>query len=302
MNPEYEFQKETTERQKQMKPLFTFVFALGISALSGLDYPQIRNARNLEKEKRWDEAIALYEKLASETVEEKDVQQYIQWAIAAALSKKDRDLALRLAQSVKNPDRKLFVMSTVLTPAEIVKQMSERDLARFPDDIRSDMFSIRGTAYYSLKQYDNALRDYETALKTPGGQAMRLGWAAYYSGIIHEQKKERGKAIDAYRNALALSKGDYAWRCLALLRLSEMLIEDGKSAEACRLFEPVSRLSGKKGYWAVRLNHGYAAALAASGRKVEAVRILDAAMKNAPDEADRKKIKKQLDRLTENLL
>ena len=285
-----------------MKPFFTLAFALGISALSGLDYPQIRNARNLEKEKRWDEAVALYEKLASETVEEKDAQQYIQWAVAAALSKKDRALALRLAKSVKNPDRRLFVICTVLTPAEIVEQTAECDPVRFPEDLRSDMFSIRGTAYYSLKQYGNALRDFESALKTPGGQAKRQGWAAYYSGIIHEQRKERGKAVDAYRNALALSKGDYAWRCLALLRLSAMLIEDGKSAEACRLFEPVSRLSGKKGYWGVRLNLGYAAALAANGRKVEAVRILDAAMKNAPNEPDRKEIGKQLDRLTENLL
>ena len=256
-----------------MKPFFTLAFALGISALSGLDYPQIRNARNLEKEKRWDEAVALYEKLASETVEEKDAQQYIQWAVAAALSKKDRALALRLAKSVKNPDRRLFVICTVLTPAEIVEQTAECDPVRFPEDLRSDMFSIRGTAYYSLKQYGNALRDFESALKTPGGQARRQGWAAYYSGIIHEQRKERGKAI-----------------------------EDGKSAEACRLFEPVSRLSGKKGYWGVRLNLGYAAALAASGRKVEAVRILDAAMKNAPNETDRKEIGKQLERLTENLL
>ena len=267
----------------------------------GIDWNGCRSAKALEKEKRYDEAIAVYEKLSDKTDNEKDDQQYMQWAIGTALLKKDQATAKRLAERIKNTDRRKCVMMQFQKPAEIVEACGGIDFMTWPEDIRVEAYEKRGSAFFRLRRYDDALKDYDKALTIPGGKIMNLGWAARNSGLIYEMRKNTAKAEEYYRKALECTSAGFAWRNESLINLSKLLIAQKRTAEACKIFEPVGRLEKMRGYWAIRLNEAYADALIAADRKVEALKTLDLLLRLVP-EKEKPKVKKRIDALSDELL
>jgi len=152
-----------------------------------------------------------------------------------------------------------------------------------------------------MKQYDKALKDFDSALTLPGASVIWKGSAARNMGRIYEQQKNSAKAAEAYIMALEVSKADYAWRNESLIALSRILIRDKKAEEACKSFEPVERLSRIRGYWAVQLNTAYAEALSAAGKKTDAIKILDGILPFV-SEKEKEQIKKKIDKLSEDIL
>lgn len=283
-----------------MRKIFYLLLAgIAVNA-SGIDWSGYRSAKNLEKEKRYDEAIAVYEKMSDKTTDEKDDQQYMLWAVDTAVRKKDPATAKRLAERVKHPDRRKFIQMRIQKPGEIVEACKDLDLMTWPEDIRAEAYGRRGNAYFQLKRYDDALKDYEKSLSIPGPNNF-AGWAARYSGWIYAKRNQPAKAEEYYRKALALSSADFAWRNESLGELARLLIAQKRGDEACKIFEPVERLKKMRGYWAIQLNSAYANAQISAGKKVEALKTLDHLLQLVP-EKQKSAVKKRIDGLSQDML
>lgn len=266
-----------------------------------IDWSGYRKAKALEKEKRYAEAIAVYEKLSDAAKSDKDDQQYMEWAVSAARRKKDAAAEKRLIARIKNPDRRKYVQMLCMKPAEIIAAYQTTDFMKWPVDLRSNAYAKRGTAYNRLRQFDKALVDFDKSLSLPGGHPIDKIASGWYAGMIYARKKDQKKAEEYYRKALAVSKADYGVRSEALTALSVMLIKQKRGADACKLFEPVARLQKMKGYWGIRLNNAYADALIAAGKKVEALKTLDYVKKIATGKA-KAAAQKRIDALSADML
>lgn len=281
------------------KIIFCLLLCVTFTA-SGIDWKGYHSAKTLEKEKRYDEAIAVYEKLSDATANEKDDQQYMLWAIAAANSKKDPATAKRLAERVKNPHRRQLVLMTIQKPAEIITAAGNIDFMTYPEDIRGEAFARRGSAYFRLRQYDQALNDFNKALSLPGANS-QAGWAARYAGWICRTRKQTEQAEKYFRKALTISNANFAWRNESVIDLSALLIAQKRAADACKIFESVKALNAMRGYWGIKMNTAYAEALISADKKLEALKVLDHLLQMVP-EKDKAKIKKQLDTLSQDML
>ncbi len=285
-----------------MKKMFCLL-AAGIAVTGfAVDWSGFKKAKTLEKEKRYDEAIAVYEKLADAAKSDKDDQQYMEWAISAAKQKKDDAAVKRLANRVKQPERRKFVLMSIQTPAEVIAGCKDTDFMTWPEDLRSDAYATRGDAYHVQKDFEKALADYDKCLSLPGGrQVIKKVASARRAGGICERKKDLKKAEEYYRKALAVTNADYGVRCEALYALSQMLIARKCGAEACQLFEPVARLQKMQGYWGLQLNSAYADALIAAGKKVEALKTLDRVKKLSSEKA-KPAVQRRIDALSADML
>ncbi len=273
-----------------------------IIPLQAVNLSGYRQARELEKEKRYDEAIAIYEKMSDAFIDEKDDQRCMELAIAAARAKKDPAAMQRLAARIKSPIRRAYVLMGMMKPAEIIEKFKNTDLESWPEDIRKVALFRRGMAYRELKNYDKALTDLLAADHTPGGQqAQQIAIPAYIAAIYRTQLKNTAKAEEYYRKALAAGKADFAIRCGAVIEFSNMLIGQKRAAEAVELFAPVERLEKTSFHAFERMNRAYAAALIAAGKKVEAMKVLERLLNAAP-EKQKAVYQKQIDQLTEELL
>ena len=281
------------------KIIFCLLAGVTLSA-SGIDWKSYSKAKTLEKEKRYDEAIAVYEKMSDAASDEKDDQQYMLWAIGAANAKKDPATAKRLAERVKNPCRRQLVLMSIQKPAEIIAGAEKIDFMTYPEELRGEVFARRGSAYYKLKQYDKALADFDKSLAAPGTNS-QSGWAARYAGWICSKQNKPEQAEKYFRKALTISSANFAWRNESVIELSTLLIAQKRSAEACSLFEAIKALKVMRGYWGIRLNTSYAEALVSADKKLEALKVLDHVLQMVP-EKDKARIKKQLDTLSQDML
>jgi tetratricopeptide (TPR) repeat protein len=129
-----------------------------------------------------------------------------------------------------------------------------KGIARYPNDAR--MYRHRGHRYITTRQFDLARRDLEKAAALIRGKADEVEpdgapnpsgqprstlqfniW--YHLGLAHFLRGDFGKALDAYRACLAVSKNDDAvvatsdWLWMTLMRL-------GRKDEAAKVLERIT--------------------------------------------------------------
>ena len=108
------------------------------------------------------------------------------------------------------------------------------------------------------------------------------------------------KAEDYYRKSLAATSAPYAWRCGAVIRLSELLLQQNKADEAVKIYDE-KNIAKAIPYWKVQLTINYANALAAAGQNAKAVEQLNGVIKFASG-GQKKIIQKKIDKLSESML
>ena len=288
----------------KVKILLVGLFALIAFPIWAIDHVGLVKARQLEKDKRYEEAIAVYEDLSDKAKDDKDDQLYMLAAVNIARSSiNNQEKALKLAGRVKNPERRAFVMMSLLKPDEIIAKYKDTDFMTWPDDIRAEAFKNRGSAYNSLKKYKEALADFEKAFAVPGGSNMVRGVAASTAGDIYlSNMKDEAKAAEMYRNALSVTKAGYAWRNDSLLKLTEMLLKNKKNQEALALYEGIDTKKIEILTWKIALARGYSKALAANGEKLKALEQLNIALQSETKPEVKKQIQSEIDKLAEDML
>ncbi len=281
------------------------VSVLTLSAFSALaiDYGGVGKAKQFEKDKRYEEAIAVYENL-SDKANDKDDQVYMLAAVNIALVPlNNQEKALKLAGRVKNPERQAFVMMSLYKPEEIIAKYKDTDFMTWPDDIRAEAYKNRGIAYNSLKRYKEALADFEKAFALPGGSHVIKGIAANTAGDIYLlHMKDEGKAEEMYRKALSATKAGYSWRNKALLTLTDLLLKNKRNQEALSLYEGTDTKKTESPYWKIALANGYSKALAANGEKLKAMEQLNIALQTETKPEEKKQIQAEIDKIAKDML
>ena len=115
-------------------------------------------------------------------------------------------------------------------------------------------------AYSSLRMYDDVIRLCNTVLKDDPSDPV-----LFYRADAYEGKKEREKALADYRSFCSLparAAMPAEWKARALYRSGNLLLEEGKNAEAVEAFRTVFQNFGNSPYAAPagsRLVHAYSA-------------------------------------------
>ena len=280
------------------------VLFFGAFSISAIDYGGINKAKQFEKDKRYEEAIAVYEKLSDDAKDDKDDQQYMVAAVSiASNSLKDKDKAVKLAERVKNPERRAFVLMSLSEPDALIAKYKDTDFMTWPEDIRAEAYKNRGCAYNSLKKYNEALADFEEAFALPGGSLMVRGVAANTAGDIYlSNMKDEVKAAEMCRNALSVTKAGYAWRNEALLKLTDILLKNKKTKEALALYDGIDTKNIEIPNWKIAVSRGYSKALAANNEKLKALEQLNIALQTESKPEVKKQIQNEIDKLSEDML
>ncbi len=286
-----------------IKVIVTVIVLSGMYSMYGINWGIYQNAQNLAKEKRFDEAIALYEKAAAETNDEKDNAQYLQWAVNVAQSAKNPEKARELADKVKNAERRSMMQMRLMKPKEVINTFKDTDFLQWPEDIRAEPYRTRGRAYEQMKKYQEALADYRKALETPGGGVSVKGWTAHDAGMIYLiQMKDEAEAEKMFRQALTVSPAFYAWRSQSLIKLGELLVKQKRAEEAVKIYSEQNFPKDGSPIWIVAWARAYAQVLSAAGDNVKAMEQLEIALKSASGENQKKEIQKSIDALSDKLL
>ena len=288
----------------QVKSLLIGMFVLGAYTILAIDHVGLAKARQLEKDKRYEEAIAVYEGLSDKAKDDKEDQQYMIAAVNIARSSmNNQEKALKLAGRVKNPERKAFVMMSLLKPDELIAKYKDTDFMTWPDDIRAEAYKNRGCAYNSLKKYKDSLADLEKAFAVPGGSHVVKGVAAGTAGdICLANMKDEAKAEEMYLNALSTTKAGYSWRNDALLKLTDLLLKKKKNQEALALYEGIDTKKIEIPHWKIALSRSYSKVLVANGEKLKALEQLNIALQTESKPEVKKQIQNEIDKLAEDML
>lgn len=280
------------------------MFILCAFPISAIDHVGVAKARQLEKDKRYEEAIAVYESLSDKAADEKDDQLYMLTAVNIARSSiNNQEKALKLAERVKNPERSAFVLMFLYEPKTLIEKYNDTDFMTWPDDIRAEAYKNRGCAYNSLKKYNEAIADFEKAFAVPGGSNMVRGVSANTAGDIYlSNMKDEAKAAEMYRNALSVTKAGYAWRNNALLKLTDLLMKSKKPNEALALYEGIDTKKIEILTWKIALARGYSKVLSANGEKLKALEQLNIALQAETKPEGKKQIQSEIDKLSEDML
>lgn len=281
-----------------MKLIYIISICVFVLQAKALDHKGIRNARNLLKEKRYDEAITIYSKMIEDAKNTKDKQYYVDLAVRASLKSKNKDKAEQLIKMLDDPMRQNFIFMKFFPAKEVIAKTAELDLSKMPKDIISDAFSLRGAAYLKQRNNEKALEDLKKAVDYAGGRLK--GVSAASIGEIYLAKGDAKSAEEYFAKAVALSSGAYSWRCSSIISLSKILVKKGESEKALALYSDdlLKRANNRN---KMILYAGKADVLEAADKKSEALSALESAVKYA-DGKYKEAIQKRLNKLAEDML
>uniref|UniRef100_A0A0G4G8R2 STI1 domain-containing protein n=1 Tax=Chromera velia CCMP2878 TaxID=1169474 RepID=A0A0G4G8R2_9ALVE len=153
-----------------------------------------RLASCYQKQKKYDDAIAMYNKALME-----DNNRQTRAALAEVEREKEKAAAAayenpELAEEKRQEGNKLFQSGQFVE----AKAAYDEAIKRNPKDVR--LYSNRAAVFCKLFEYPTALKDVEKALAID--ESFVKAWSR--KGTIHTQMKEYNKAMEAYRKGLSL--------------------------------------------------------------------------------------------------
>lgn len=155
------------------------------------------------------------------------------------------------------------------SPMDIVDRFKDEDIDSWPESVRGDAVFAGGYAYFLTKNGEAAVKDLTKAVEylTDGnskGLCLNcLGDA--YSSLL----KNDPQAIAAYRKTYGT--GNVYKHCQAAMSIASILNRQGKHGEAVQELGQIKLAEVTAPYWRGRMLRAKGAALAASGRKADAI-------------------------------
>ncbi|MGB3120457.1 MAG: DUF6807 family protein [Verrucomicrobiales bacterium] len=148
---------------------------------------------------------------------------------------------------------------------ELVEQFGEADFADGP----VAALLLRGQAYSFTKDGARAEADFKAAVRiAPGNPDIRLGLADNYAIVLNDERQ----ALEAYREALALSGTSKGWQPLsATVAIARILTNQVKPDSALEVLNQVGDLAGMAPVWRIKMLRAYGHAYAAQGKEEEAL-------------------------------
>ncbi len=269
-----------------------------------IDYTQLSAAKRLAADKRYDEAIAKLQAMATKTDEAGENAHYLDLAIAIAVkSLKDADRALALAAEIKDTGYRDYARLDVLADLgrfdEALATVRGKDVDSWPVRCRAKAHGILAEIYHAKKDDTAELEQWQLAANTPGAEVGVRGRALREAGVIHLKRGDTTKAEEQFRQALGVTPSGYAWRTESLIALSNLLIQSQRAKEAVQVFDGVD--FNKIGNLTSRghLLEAQARALLAAGKRIKAIETFDQLLQLNLPAMWKDRINQELDRMAE---
>lgn len=265
------------------------------------DYRLRKKIRAFVKQKRFEEAIALYLEAAEKAENEIDKSELIKKASEIVMTGlKDYDRAMELALKIKDPgysqSQQLALMVDNKKYKEAVEKFKDVDIETWNFDCRLKGYYDRGMAYYYLNDFENAVADLSKATET-NGKVIYSGNACSVLGNIYLQKlNDEENALIAYEKGLKLTKANYAWRCHCFLTKVSLLVKQGKLDEAAKEFDSIDYTKFASDYWRGRFYLSQGDVLMKQGSNGQAATVLTKVLQTAgTSETQKKEAQKMID-------
>jgi tetratricopeptide (TPR) repeat protein len=277
--------------------------ATGVSAL---DYAGLNAVKQMRVEKRYEESVQKLVAMAGSAASDGEQFHYLQLATdIAAESLKDLDRARVLADTIRDSARRDFAQLQLLWRFkkydDALKRVQGKAIDEWPVGCRGSAHVILADIYRLRADEPAALEHYAKAILAAGAEASVRGGAAREAGMIYLKQGNRAKAEEMFRKAMDASPAAYAWRNESLIKLSGMLIQDQRSAEAVKLFAGIDFDKLDIPHWKSSLLDAYARALLADGQKIKAIETFDRLLQSGISKEQQAKIEKELDKLADEM-
>lgn len=252
--------------------------------------------RQLEKEKRYDEALTALETLAAANPG-KQVQFLRSAADISLKYLKSPEKALAYADQLNDKAWSSFLRFTILLDSgraeEALALLKKTPPESFPIETQTDTFRRIGLLYQKSGDTDQALAAFHRAIEAPGGGIGEWIWSCKYAADLHRARGETDKEIELYR--LCLSKPVFlAGRNECLFAYVKHLAGVGNFTEAFAVLDAEKPVfdSREPDYWTARFGIEYARLLALSGERVKAIDAYDRAERHGASQVQITEIQK----------
>lgn len=288
---------------KRLHLFLALIATLG-SAARAIDYTALSAVKRLRAEKRYDEALQKLEVLAAKTDEPSENFTYLSQAIDIAVdSLKDANRALALAASLKDPALRDFARLRVLADFqrhdEALAFMRDKDIRSWPVRIRGQAHGILASIYHAKNDDSNELAQWQLAAAAPGAEVGVRGRALRESGVLFQKQGNATKAEEQFRQALAVTPANFAWRVDSLIALSRLLIDQQRPKDAVQAFDGTDFTKVTSVTNRGNLIEAHARALLAAGKKIKAIETFDQLLHLDLPAAWKERINQELDRMAE---
>ena len=260
--------------------LFAITLVLLTSSSYAVDYQALSAVKRLTADKRYDEAIQNLEAIAAKTEEVGENFHYLDLAMDITVkSLKNADRSLALAAQVKDAAHREFAKLRVLTDFqrydEALASVREEAIETWPVRCRGQAHGFLAEIYHKKKDEVAELRQWQKAAEAPGAEVGVRGRAYREAAVLHLKHGDTAKAEEEFRQALAVTPANYAWRIESLVSLSRLLIDNKRPKEAVKAFEGTDLSKVENINSKASLLEAYARALLASGKKIKAIETFD---------------------------
>lgn len=244
------------------------------SMAAAADYIADRKAAMaLVKARKYEEAIVAFTKMAEGKVTDVQKSDALEQAALAASRAKQYDRAMELAQQVPlvpvSKTTQMQIMSDNRKWKEVVATFKEEDIDKWPDSVKARAFAVRGGSAYHTRDGKLAEADFRKAVEYTTNQNDK-GLVLNALGDTYQHLlKDDEKALETYRRVY---KESHIYKQgHAAMAISGILIKQKKLDEAIQEMQKIDVSKMQGNYWPAAIRAAHARALAAAGKKDEAV-------------------------------
>lgn len=250
-----------------------WVLALACCTVVFGDYIVDRKAAmELMKARKYEEALAALTKMANGEVTDFQKSDAMEQAAYCCDRLKRYDQAMETAKEIPLEAVSKTVQMTLMYRnrkwKEVIEQFGNEDINAWPDTVKSKAYRARGGSASRIKDGKLAVADLTKAAEYTMNRNDRGRVLNALGDAYRVLLKDDDKAIETYRRTYTESHG-YK-QCHAVIAVSGILSDRGKSQEALKELDQID-LDKIKGYWKAALLGAHGRALAAAGKKTEAI-------------------------------
>ena len=237
-------------------------------------------AIKLFQAKRYNQAMAAFEKLAKTTATPRYKYNYYRYASYSALNLKQYDKAIAFADKIydiEKPYKYLYinVKLKALYYAKKYKQANElitiEEIITFPKlDLGEGAYYL-GLSQHKLGKDKNAYKTFTLgAKKTKSGYnkaLLLLGGGNIQKNVF----RTPNKAVEIFRTAIKIPKGHSSHKAMAHIAIAQILLSQNKNSEAIAEYNKALALKKLKDYWKARILAHKADTLKLMSKETEAI-------------------------------
>lgn len=262
-----------------MSKLMTLLAALLLgSTVYAIDYIQARkDALELGRNGKHAEAVEAFKAMAeAEGVTDFQKSDAMELAVIYLLAQRKQDEAMEMAKAIPlEPESKVAQMRVLDRQRDwdaIVEQFGEEDISSWPDHVKADAYSFRGTAAFRAGKADLAVSDLENSVIYMHNMNTKSAMLNTIGDVYRILVKDNAKAIEWHTKALAT--GHLYKSADAAISLSNIYLEQGDVDKAMEAIEHIQLGKYQGDHWPAHVRIAKARVLTAAGQPDKARQLL----------------------------